>query len=146
VKLSAARRSDVTAIAMIMNEWIQDTPWMPKLHTILEDRKFIRRMIDRYDVRVLRRFAAVQGVLARDGALIHALYLRKRFRSRGYGVQLLDTAKEAVDRLELWTFQANVRARAFYAREGFREVELTDGSGNDEALPDVRLVWERGDD
>ena len=52
-------------------------------------------------------------------------------------------AKARSPRLELWTFQANTRARAFYAREGFAEVKLTDGQGNDEELPDVRMVWNR---
>ena len=50
-------------------------------------------------------------------------------------------AKAGRDRLELWTFQANTRAIAFYRREGFVEAARTDGSGNDEKLPDLRLVW-----
>ena len=45
------------------------------------------------------------------------------------------------DRLFLWTFVANQKARAFYRREGFREVEQTEGD-NEEGLPDVRLTWE----
>ena len=51
-----------------------------------------------------------------------------------------DDAK-AAGHLTLWTFQANDGARRFYAREGFREVEFTDGAGNAEKLPDVRLEW-----
>ena len=45
------------------------------------------------------------------------------------------------DGLELWTFQVNVGARRFYERHGFRAVELTDGSANEEHEPDVRYVW-----
>lgn len=31
---------------------------------------------------------------------------------------------------------------AFHIREGFGEVEFSDGAGNDEKLPDVRLEWQ----
>jgi hypothetical protein len=41
----------------------------------------------------------------------------------------------------LWTFQVNGPARRFYERHGFVEVAQTDGSGNEEAEPDVRLEW-----
>ena len=51
-------------------------------------------------------------------------------------------AKDRSDRLELWCFQRNEAARRFYAREGFAEVEWTEGADNDEGLPDVRLVWQ----
>jgi ribosomal protein S18 acetylase RimI-like enzyme len=42
--------------------------------------------------------------------------------------------------VRLWTFQANYRAVAFYRRNGFRTLETTDGSGNEERLPDYLLV------
>ena len=34
-------------------------------------------------------------------------------------------------------------ARRFYAREGFVEVDWTDGAGNEEHEPDVRCRWVR---
>jgi hypothetical protein len=43
--------------------------------------------------------------------------------------------------LELWVFQRNDAAREFYARHGFIELRRTDGSGNEEREPDVRLAW-----
>ena len=49
--------------------------------------------------------------------------------------------RESGGALQLWTFQVNVRARAFYRHHGFREVELTDGRANEEREPDVRLEW-----
>ena len=65
-------------------------------------------------------------------------------RGRAVGKALLDRVKAGHGMIELWTFQANTGARRFYLREGFREVLLTDGSGNDEKLPDVQMAWERG--
>ena len=91
----------------------------------------------------MRDWRGPQGFLARDGEMIHALYLRPKARRRGFGKALLDQAKAETPRLTLWAFQANAQARRFYAREGFAEVEETDGAGNDEKLPDVRLTWER---
>ena len=43
--------------------------------------------------------------------------------------------------LALWTFQSNTRAQEFYRRHGFTEVRRTDGSANEERVPDVRMVW-----
>ena len=54
---------------------------------------------------------------------------------------LLNNAKTECDRLELWTFQANIGAQRFYMRHGFTEAERTNGAGNEEGLPDIRYVW-----
>ena len=109
-------------------------------HSPREDRRFLSRLIAEQEVTTLRDWRGAQGFLARDGEVVHALYLAPR--ARGRGKRLLDRAKAQSRRLELWTFQDNAGARAFYAREGFAEVEMTDGNGNDAKLPDVRLVWE----
>ncbi len=83
------------------------------------------------------------GFLAREGEEVLALYLAPEARGRGVGKALLDAAKAGRERLTLWAFQRNAAALRFYAREGFAEVERTDGAGNEAGLPDVRLVWER---
>jgi GNAT superfamily N-acetyltransferase len=60
---------------------------------------------------------------------------------RGIGARLLDLAKVLrPDRLELWTFAANIGARRFYERHGFLAVDATDGD-NEEGAPDVRYEW-----
>ncbi|MCP3969998.1 MAG: GNAT family N-acetyltransferase [Rhodobacteraceae bacterium] len=127
-----------------MAGWIGETPWMPELHTPDEDMRLLRHLIETTDVVTLRDWRGAQGFLARDGDVVHALYLAPRARRRGHGRRLLHAAKTRASRLELWAFQANSAARAFYAREGFAQAEATDGAGNDENLPDVRLVWTRG--
>ena len=38
-------------------------------------------------------------------------------------------------------FESNVGARRLYARRGLVEVERTDGAGNEEKAPDVRMAW-----
>ena len=143
MRLVAATPKDARALARILSDWIDETPWMPDLHTPEEDERFLHHLITRNDVTVLQNWRGAQGFMAQDGQKIHALYLRPQARGRGHGARLLDRAKSQSARIELWTFQANTGARAFYAREGFREVEFTDGAGNDEKQPDVRLVWEQ---
>ena len=41
----------------------------------------------------------------------------------------------------LWVFESNAPARAFYRRHGCLELERTDGAGNEERAPDIRVAW-----
>jgi putative acetyltransferase len=50
-------------------------------------------------------------------------------------------ARNAV--IDLWCFEENLAARAFYASCGFVEVGRTDGSGNSEKRPDIHFRWTR---
>jgi len=77
----------------------------------------------------------------KDGWLDH-LYVVPLWQGVGIGATLLDRAKtENPAGLDLWVFAANHRAISFYARAGFVEVRRTDGSANEERLPDVQMRW-----
>jgi len=70
------------------------------------------------------------------------LYVRPDHARAGIGSALLGLVTSLrPDGLGLWVFESNAPARAFYARHGFVEVERTDGSGNEEREPDIRLQW-----
>lgn len=70
------------------------------------------------------------------------LYVLPAAQGRGVGSALLDLVKGLrPDGFGLWVFASNAPARAFYARHGLVEHETTDGSGNEERAPDVRLEW-----
>ena len=140
--LRDATEADLPALALIMGDWVLETPWMPKLHSREEDLWFLGHLRERGILRVAGE--APLEFLARQGGEVDALYLAPEVRGQGIGAALLNEAKAAEPVLRLWTFQANAGARAFYAREGFVEIEQTDGAGNDEGLPDVRLEWRRG--
>ena len=85
----------------------------------------------------------VLAVLVLSPGWVDQLYVEPERCGEGIGRRLLDHAKGlATGPLELWTFQVNAAARRFYARNGFVEVELTDGTANEEREPDVRLRWE----
>lgn len=140
--LRAARPEDALACGSILTAFGQETDWLPRLHSGAEDIAHCGQMIERGWVTVAG--ARPQGFLARDGAVIHALYVAPGARGQGLGAALLAEAQaQGQAQLELWTFQANTRARQFYERRGFVAAERTDGCGNDEGLPDIRYVWER---
>ncbi len=140
--IRAAQPLDAGRIGAILSGWVDQTPWMPRLHSRAEDVAHAADLIDRGWVRVAA-FGRVAGFLARDDRVIHALYLAPEARGQGIGKALVDDAKAQVPALTLWTFQNNTRARAFYEREGFAEAARTDGAGNDEGLPDIRYDWHR---
>lgn len=134
-----ATPADAPALARVLGDWIRETEWMPVLHSREDDINFLSHLIVNAHVWSV----GTDGFVALKDGVVPALYLAPGARGRGYGAQLLDRVKQGSDALSLWTFQANAGARRFYAREGFTEIEHTDGSGNDEGLPDVRLEWRR---
>ncbi len=143
VLIGPARPGDVRAIGAILSGWVDETDWLPRIHTRAEDQNHAADLVRRGWVIAARRCGEVVGFLARDGSEIHALYVARGRRGQGVGKALLEHAKQGRDHLGLWTFQANDAAQFFYRREGFHEVRRSNGAGNDEGLPDIRYEWSR---
>jgi len=140
VTLRPAQESDMPAIAGILRGWYEETPYVPRLHTAEEDRGFVTGLIQTHDVMV-HEDDAVDGFIARQGSEIGHLYLAPAARGKGIGSALLALMQAATDHLTLWCFQQNTGARRFYERHGFTAAEMTDGSQNEEGIPDIRYVW-----
>lgn len=84
----------------------------------------------------------IVGVLTLDGDDLDQLYVDPDAAGEGIGSMLVELAKQLrPGGLALWTFQSNRRAQRFYQHHGFTEVRRTDGAGNEELLPDLRMVW-----
>jgi chorismate mutase len=84
----------------------------------------------------------IVGFATIDGAFLDALYVGPDHQGLGIGTALLDLVKaRRPDGFALWVFASNAPARGFYHRHGLVELEHTDGSGNDERSPDVRMAW-----
>lgn len=112
------------------------------LHTPAEDRAFYRdRVFPAGPIWAAFEQGTLIGHMALTPGWIDHLYVAPEHQGRGVGRSLVAVAQREQDDLQLWTFQANARARRFYAANGFVEEELTDGSGNEEKQPDVRLCW-----
>ena len=73
---------------------------------------------------------------------IDQLYLSPSVVGRGIGTLLLTEAKTILGSpIHLHTFQENIGARRFYERHGFKILEMTDGSKNEENCPDILYEW-----
>ncbi|MEX0308502.1 MAG: N-acetyltransferase family protein [Ruegeria sp.] len=141
VTLRLARSTDAGTTGAILHGFAREHDWMPKLHSEAETIAFCGWMIDRDWVTVAELQGNVVGFLALSEVEIHSLYLAVPARGRGIGQLLLNHAKARRPELSLFAFQANDPARRFYERNGFAEVARSDGSGNDEKLPDIKYVW-----
>ncbi|MDP3527206.1 MAG: GNAT family N-acetyltransferase [Hoeflea sp.] len=137
---------DLPACAAIINDYIDDTEWLPR--TI--DRKsveamFVPALLDKRTIFVAENDGAIAGYLSMDeeAGFIHAIYLRPSARGAGLGKALLDTAKHARPHgFELTVFEPNRDALRFYAREGL--VEIPDGrnEATEEGVPTRLLRWQ----
>lgn len=138
--------ADVPAIAALYraSQWA-NLPDLPDIHTREEDLAFFGgQMLPNQTVWVIEDG---QGGLAAYGAGVEGrlnhLFVHPDAQGQGHGSRLLELFRAGVAVLDLWTFQQNVRARAFYERKGFIAVEFTEGAGNEEKTPDVRYEWRR---
>ena len=133
--------ADSDAIAAVHRASRQEAmPFLPDLHTPEEDRWWVANVVlpNQY-VLVAEVDGAIVAMAAMTQEMLEHLYVAPGYQGCGIGSALLSSVIErAPDRLELWAFQQNERARAFYERRGFVAVEFTDGQDNEEKLPDVR--------
>ncbi|MBZ2197771.1 GNAT family N-acetyltransferase [Occultella gossypii] len=84
----------------------------------------------------------LRGFARLAGAHLEALYVDPAAQGNGVGGTLLDEVKRLrPDGFDLWVFVANSPAQDFYRRRGLVEVERTDGAGNEERAPDIRMAW-----
>jgi len=138
-----ALTSDVPRLAEVFRAAREAAmPWLPVLHTSDEDLAFFGRAVETQKGYVAVLDGSVVGfAVVDDGeAMLEHLYLDPQVHRRGIGRALLDHARAAHrGPLELWCFADNRTGRAFYAACGAAELYETDGSGNEERMPDVRL-------
>jgi GNAT superfamily N-acetyltransferase len=141
--IDSARADEADAIAEVFLAARRAAmPWLPELHSDEETRAFFAGVVAGCEVLVVRRTGRVLGFLALCGDEVDHLYVHPAEQRRGVGTALLEAAKaRRPGGLELWAFQRNTPALAFYARHGFVERRRTDGSANEEREPDVRLAW-----
>jgi len=115
-------------------------PWLPALHTEAEDLRFFASELTDSVGWAVEYDAAVVGFAITRRGWLSQLYVLPEWQRRGVGTALLGVAlSTSPDPLELWVFARNEAAREFYRGHGFTEVERTDGAGNEEREPDVRL-------
>ena len=119
----------------------------PSLHPIEEPHEWkASRIAGSHELWVAEEDGALVGYLAVSVTgpqeWLDDLYVAPGRTREGIGTALLDLAKALrPGGFSLWVFVSNEGARRFYRRHGLVEVEVTDGSGNEERAPDVRMTW-----
>lgn len=144
VTLRNAKRSDADMIAGVFTRARATLTFLPVLHSQEEDRHFVRTVLfPTCRIRLAFYDKRACGFVAVEDGWIRQLHVDPGHFGKGVGTALIRDAQSRHDRLELWCFQNNKRARQLYERFGFEAVEFTDGAGNEEKAPDVRYVWEK---
>lgn len=93
--------------------------------------------------------STIAGFIVLAAEELDHLYINVAYQGLGLGSRLLNEAKaKSPQRIELYTFQKNKRAREFYESHGFVEIErgiaeLGDNpwASSQEELADIKYVW-----
>lgn len=143
--LRRAGHADMGAVARL-HRHVRKTclPYLPELHTRQQDLAFFEEHVfPSSTIWLAEDDGKLIGFAVLKQDWLDHLYVDPMWHGRGVGLALLTAVQEGAAELNLWTFQANAQARRFYERHGFRLIELTDGSGNEERTPDALYRWTR---
>ena len=146
MRVREARPGDSPRCAEIHRLARMGMPYLPTdLHTVDEDRWWMREVVFATQrVWVVEIDGDTVGFAALGEGFLTNLYILPGFQGRGAGSALLQQVKAAApEGIQLWTFQPNAGAIRFYERHGFRTVRETDGSRNEEKVPDRLMRWDR---
>jgi ribosomal protein S18 acetylase RimI-like enzyme len=144
IEIRKALAADVAEVAELFIASQTDAlPFLARLHTPQETRAFIANQVfPLSDMWIAVEDGRIVGMMALVGTHIDHLYLMPGTYRRGIGTLLLNKAKErSPQKLTLFAFAVNTRARAFYEHHGFKPIEFGDGSANEAGEPDVLYEW-----
>jgi GNAT superfamily N-acetyltransferase len=134
--------ADADETAALFSASFRGMSFVPKIHSDEEDRAFIRGLIANKETWIALLDNQIAGMICLHGDWLEQLYVCPDHQSRSIGYALFQTARlERPTGFQFWTFQVNKRARRFYEKLGCEPVEFTDGSRNEERMPDVRYVY-----
>jgi GNAT superfamily N-acetyltransferase len=138
-----ARPEDAESIADAFVASLESLTFLPRLHTPEEHRRFISEIVPRdHEIWVAEEDGRIVGLAAIGEETLGHIYVHPEAQGRGVGSALLERTKELrPDGFTLWTFPQNERACRFYERRGLRAIQFTEGTGNEEKLPDVQYEW-----
>jgi GNAT superfamily N-acetyltransferase len=116
----------------------------PAMHTDEEHRGYYTRQLgeDEITVWVAEADGEPLGFAMCTPTFLDGLYVRPDLKGQGVGSLLLDVVEAThPEGYELWVFESNTGAQRLYERRGLVVVERTDGAGNEEKAPDLRMAW-----
>jgi len=146
--LRAATITDADAIADVyLASRKHFLAFAPVVHTEEEVRHWIASsLIPNAEVSIALLEDKTVGMMAlsrsETAGWIDQLYIHPEAVGQGIGTQFVGTAKARLGSpIRLYTFQANLGARRFYERQGFKAIEYGDSSQNEEKCPDILFEW-----
>ena len=147
VLLRPANEGDAAVIADIHLASRREAEMPPSVHTDDAVRFWLDGRLQSDDEVWLAEVSGVPAGYARmTETWLDDLYVAPPFAGQGVGTALLDLVKARRPQgFCLWVFESNEPARRFYAARGFVELERTNGSGNEERSPDIKLAWPGAD-
>jgi chorismate mutase/GNAT superfamily N-acetyltransferase len=149
VELRPAGAADLPAIAALyLRVREAAVPSMPpNIHSDPEVREYVGSwQLDVREVWVAESAGTLLGFASVQGDWLDGLYVTPDAAGQGIGSALLDVVKGLRPRgFCLWVFESNRSARTFYDHRGLVALERTDGSGNEEHSPDVKMAWPGAD-
>ena len=145
IQIREAAVTDLPACATIVNDYIDETPWLPRTisHAKLEQ-IFNAEMLQSRFFLVAKSNNAVAGYLSMEEAIgkIHGLYVAARYRGAGVGKALMAACKKRYrEPVNLTVFEPNKEALRFYQREGFVEVPKKREADTEEGVPTLFMQW-----
>jgi GNAT superfamily N-acetyltransferase len=123
-------------------------PAMPRsLHPLHEAQAWVGGWdLSTYDVWLAESEGRLTGYARFDPEWLDDLYVEPSAQGSGVGGALLDLVKaQRPAGFCLWVFESNEPARRFYRHRGLVDLERTDGAGNEEKAPDIRMAWPGSD-
>lgn len=145
VRIRPANSADLSACAAIINDYIDETPWLPRTNSRQAmARMFAPELLEKRIISVAEQAGEIVGYVSTDpqAGFVHALYLRPEYCGRGLGRALLDTVKAARPQgFELTVYEPNIDAMRFYVREGLIEIPEGRKTDTEEGVPTLLMRW-----
>jgi GNAT superfamily N-acetyltransferase len=142
VTLRPALPGDVESIVSVHLSSRGTAAMPPGIHPEHEVRAWLTERLDLDEVWAAEVDGEVAAYARFTETWLDDLYVAPDRAGQGLGSALLDLVKaRRPEGFCLWVFEMNAPARGFYARHGLVELERTDGSGNEEKQPDIKMAW-----
>ena len=146
LSLRPATPDDVRAIVDVQLTSRAAAAMPPGLHPEHEVLAWLTSKFETDELWVAESDGAVVGYARLTATWLDDLYVVPAHAGQGVGSALLDLAKaQRPSGFCLWVFEMNTPARGFYERHGLVNLERTDGDGNEEKSPDIRMAWPGAD-
>lgn len=142
VVLRPAEPADAAAMAAVQVAARTAGPMPANIHPESEIADFLTSRLPVDETWVAELDGEVAAYTRFTGTWIDDLYVAPDLQRHGVGGALLDLVMSLRPAgLGLYVFETNTPARRFYEHRGFVVTERSDGSANEERLPDLRMEW-----